>query len=581
MTLDLASTSRPRPSGHPSRRTFPRAAVYGLALSSLLIGCGGGGGDPESAAPANRAPASHAGAAQNVSTGTVVTLNGSASADPDNDSLSYRWAFSSRPNGSAATLSGASTATPNFTADMPGTYVATLVVNDGLLDSTAATVSVVAAAANVAPVANAGPAQKKLLRSTVQLDGSASADLNGDTLAYQWTLTSRPAGSQAVLSNTSSVKPTFSADKPGVYVASLVVKDGKVRGDSPPASVTVTVIPVFGYAAYKMDGNPNPGFYPDLSHNSYTGNASGIGIFKSETGSYTVSFDNLGDDKTKYTVLVSNLANVGEDVRGHCVANTPSAVGTTLRAAVLCADRYGGLMDTGFMVLVLGEQALSGPNVIGSGRADGTLRVLEASGDVTVTGGAIHTSVGSYDYELGRMPTAASPGYFQFSGAVATGGRMCYGGWASGSARVYVGCQDLAQNQASSQFNFALLTAGREGRAYTMLTADIDPSMSAPTYTPRTVKTSASRPPTVTKKGTGYYEVNLPGLGTSAGVSSRTLIVSSVGLWPGSVGCNVAGPTFPFSHNADGSMTVQVFCYGEWNGVEGPANTPFNLLVMQ
>jgi chitinase len=37
-----------------------------------------------------------------------------------------------------------------------GTYVATLTVNDGKVTSTAVTVTVTAAVANVAPVANAG-----------------------------------------------------------------------------------------------------------------------------------------------------------------------------------------------------------------------------------------------------------------------------------------------------------------------------------------------------------------------------------------------------------------------------------------
>ena len=81
----------------------------------------------------NRAPVADAGPDQNVATGASVQLDGSESSDPDGDSLTYGWAFVSRPDGSAATLSGASTATPTFVADVDGTYEVDLTVSDGEL----------------------------------------------------------------------------------------------------------------------------------------------------------------------------------------------------------------------------------------------------------------------------------------------------------------------------------------------------------------------------------------------------------------------------------------------------------------
>lgn len=76
----------------------------------------------------------------------------------------------------------------------------------------------------------------------VQLDGSGSRDANGEPLSFRWTLTTRPAGSQATLSNTTLVNPTFVADVLGTYVAQLIVNDG--RFDSDPDTVTL-IIPVF------------------------------------------------------------------------------------------------------------------------------------------------------------------------------------------------------------------------------------------------------------------------------------------------------------------------------------------------
>ena len=70
------------------------------------------------------------------------------------------------------------------------------------------------------------------------LDGSGSTDADFDALTYQWALTSRPAGSTAVLFDPFAVSPTFSIDRAGSYVVQLIVNDGTT--DSAPDSVTVS-----------------------------------------------------------------------------------------------------------------------------------------------------------------------------------------------------------------------------------------------------------------------------------------------------------------------------------------------------
>lgn len=94
---------------------------------------------------------------------------------------------------------------------------------------------------NLAPVAHAGPAQAVVLGATVKLDGSASSDANGDTLMYSWTLSTRPAGSQAALVGASSAAPTLIPDLGGDYSASLVVSDGKASSNA--ATVTISATP--------------------------------------------------------------------------------------------------------------------------------------------------------------------------------------------------------------------------------------------------------------------------------------------------------------------------------------------------
>ena len=193
------------------------------------------------ASTANAAPVANAGVAQSVVTGAVVTLNGSTSSDANGDTLTYAWALTSKPTGSVATLSSPTSAKPAFTADVAGTFVASLIVNDGKVNSTAVTVAITAATANAAPVANAGLAQSLVSGSLVTLDGSASSDANGDALTYAWNLTAKPAGSAATLASANSVKPTFTADVAGTYAATLIVNDGKANSVSSTVTITVSL----------------------------------------------------------------------------------------------------------------------------------------------------------------------------------------------------------------------------------------------------------------------------------------------------------------------------------------------------
>ena len=187
----------------------------------------------------NAAPVANAGTNQSIAVGSVVTLDGTGSTDANRDSLTYKWSLSNVPTGSGAALSSAISPNPKFTADMTGTYTAILIVNDGKADSLSSVVVITASAANSAPVANAGLAQSVKLNDTVTLDGTASTDANNDFLTYKWALITKPTGSVASLSSTSSSKPTFRADVAGTFVASLIVNDGKV--DSAAAATTVSV----------------------------------------------------------------------------------------------------------------------------------------------------------------------------------------------------------------------------------------------------------------------------------------------------------------------------------------------------
>jgi subtilisin family serine protease len=92
----------------------------------------------------NDAPVAVAGFDKTVVVGFTVTLDGSGSRDAEGDLLSYNWSFSAKPSASNSTLDPSDPVHPNFVPDAPGIYAVQLIVNDGLVASAPATVTITA-----------------------------------------------------------------------------------------------------------------------------------------------------------------------------------------------------------------------------------------------------------------------------------------------------------------------------------------------------------------------------------------------------------------------------------------------------
>lgn len=219
--------------------------IDGVYEFSLLVSNGRVESEPDSvivtATRKNALPVAEAGENQNIKKLTTVLLDGSKSSDADGDLLTYKWILASKPTKSKATLSDATIVNPSFFADMAGTYQVDLVVNDTITDSVSSRVTIVASDFNSIPIANAGTNQNVYKDAIVHLNAAASYDADSDSLTYSWSMTSKPELSQALLSDNSSVNPTFIADRVGSYVFSLIVSDGKVKSDYAYVTINAAV----------------------------------------------------------------------------------------------------------------------------------------------------------------------------------------------------------------------------------------------------------------------------------------------------------------------------------------------------
>ncbi len=181
---------------------------------------------------ANQPPVSNAGADQSASdsdgTGAeLLTLNGTASADPDGTILGFAWSEAGLPLGTGAVLSH------GFAV---GSHTVTLTVTDNG-GATAVDTTVVTVSPNKPPVSNAGADQSGADADgtgsePVSLNGGASADPDGTIVGFAWSEGGVALGTGTVLNHNFTV---------GTHTVTLTVTDN--GGATAADTVVVTISP--------------------------------------------------------------------------------------------------------------------------------------------------------------------------------------------------------------------------------------------------------------------------------------------------------------------------------------------------
>jgi hypothetical protein len=202
--------------------------------------------------------------------GAPVALDGSASSDPNGLAIAWSWIQTAGPT---------TPLVPNFFVEKPAitappivppatsltlTYQLVVTNTMGIASLPSfVTITVNPPSGLQNPIANAGAAQTVGAGTIVQLNGTASTDLNvpAQTLTYAWTQTAGPA---VTLSNAAAVTPTFRAPTPfpsaTTLTFSLTVTNTSALS-SAPSTVNITVNPV---ASPVANAGPNQTVNPGV-----------------------------------------------------------------------------------------------------------------------------------------------------------------------------------------------------------------------------------------------------------------------------------------------------------------------------
>lgn len=168
---------------------------------------------------------------QAVTVGSMIALDGSASAGPDGAAVTLAWDMAERPATSGATLA-VRDRLAHFTADVAGTYRLRVRGTDatGRTSEVIHVYQAVMPASQVTVAASVSvPGGSSSLQAgtghVVVLDATASRVPAGSSGVPAWQILARPAGSAAALALDVGYATSFSPDVAGLYVVEMTLAD--------------------------------------------------------------------------------------------------------------------------------------------------------------------------------------------------------------------------------------------------------------------------------------------------------------------------------------------------------------------
>ena len=315
----------------------------------------------------NNPPTANAGANAQVNEGDSIQLDASASSDSEDSSLTYSWQQVDS-SGYTISLSGADTATPSFTAPEVAAdtdLIFQLTVTDSLGKSSDANVTITVIY-NTPPTATAGANQSVNESQVVQLDASASSDLEDEdsSLTYSWQQ-SDSSGYTITLSDPAITSPTFTAPEVPADTAltfNLTVTDSLGKSDQDAVTITVlnNIPPTANAGSYQSVAESSP-VQLDASASS-----------DSETSNLAYSWQQV--DSSGYTITLSDSSIAKPTFTAPRVSTD-----TDLDFELTVTDAGGKSSTDTVTITVLNAPPLSVDASIDNSQATGTIASLRGS----------------------------------------------------------------------------------------------------------------------------------------------------------------------------------------------------------
>jgi len=348
----------------------------------------------------NLLPIANVGIDTSVSENSTISLDGSASSDPDGIVTNYNWTQIAGPE---VTLNNSATATPSFATpsvidDTVFTF-ALVVTDDGGDNSIPATLNILVQNVNQLPIAHAGSDIRSNENSSVQLDGGESFDPDGQINGFSWRQT---GGDSVTLIGANTVTPSFIAPEvssSSTFTFDLVVTDND-GASSDPATVSVTVlninqlpvahaggdIAVNENVTVNLNGNGSSDLDGTIINYSWT-QTSGDIVSLSGANTSTPSFNSPSVNED--TTLTFDLVVTDNDG----ASSDPATVSVTvLNINQLPVAHAGG-------DIIVNENVTVSLNGNGSSDLDGSITKYswtQSSGDIVSLSGA-NTSIPSFN----------------------------------------------------------------------------------------------------------------------------------------------------------------------------------------